>query len=112
MSKIKNGGLDQYGKVYSHNGVGSKRVKVHKCLYVCFRGWAASERLSYVHDLIYKYSLLLNAVGTSLGHSDHAVAASASCSLGTKGAEVSSVKQESKQRTNLFTCSRDFILSR
>ena len=27
MSKIKNGGLDQYGKVYSLNGVGGERVK-------------------------------------------------------------------------------------
>ena len=27
MSKIKNGGLDQYGKVSSHNGIGGKRVK-------------------------------------------------------------------------------------
>ena len=26
MSEIKNGGLDQYGKVYSPNGVGGERV--------------------------------------------------------------------------------------
>ena len=28
MSKIKNGVLDQYGKMYSLNGVGSDRVKL------------------------------------------------------------------------------------
>ena len=28
MSKIKNGGLDQYGKVYSLNGIGDERVNV------------------------------------------------------------------------------------
>jgi len=27
MSKIKNGGLDQYGKVESCNGIGGERVK-------------------------------------------------------------------------------------
>jgi len=27
MSKIKNGGLDLYGKVYSLNGIGGERVK-------------------------------------------------------------------------------------
>ena len=26
MSKIKNGGLDQYGKMYSLNGIGGERV--------------------------------------------------------------------------------------
>ena len=26
MSEIKNGGLDQYGKVYSLNGIGAERV--------------------------------------------------------------------------------------
>jgi len=26
MSKIKNGGLDQHGKVWSLNGIGSERV--------------------------------------------------------------------------------------
>ena len=31
MSKIKNGGLDQYGKVYSLNGIGSERVKLKGC---------------------------------------------------------------------------------
>ena len=28
MSKIKNGGLDQYGKVKSLNGMGGERVKL------------------------------------------------------------------------------------
>ena len=28
MSKIKNGGLDQYGKVYALNGIGGKRVNL------------------------------------------------------------------------------------
>ena len=27
MSKIKNGGLDQYGKKYGLNGIGGERVK-------------------------------------------------------------------------------------
>jgi len=27
MSKIKNGALDRYGKVYSFNGIGDERVK-------------------------------------------------------------------------------------
>ena len=31
MSKIKNGGLDQYGKVYSVNGIGGERVKYQPC---------------------------------------------------------------------------------
>jgi len=29
MSKIKTGGLDQYGKVYSRNGIGGERVNVY-----------------------------------------------------------------------------------
>ena len=28
MSKIKNGGLDQYGKVYNLNGIGGEMVNV------------------------------------------------------------------------------------
>ena len=28
MSKIKNGGLDQYGKVYSLDGIGGESVKI------------------------------------------------------------------------------------
>ena len=28
MSKIKNGGLDQYGKVYSLNGIDGERVNI------------------------------------------------------------------------------------
>ena len=34
MSKIKNGGLDQYGKVQSFNGIDSERVKyaVYTCI--------------------------------------------------------------------------------
>jgi len=29
MSEIKNGGLDQYGTVWSFIGIGSERVKCH-----------------------------------------------------------------------------------
>ena len=29
MSKIKNGGLDQYGKVQNLNGIGGERVKLY-----------------------------------------------------------------------------------
>ena len=33
MSKIKNGGLDQYGKVYSLNGISDERVELVKYLH-------------------------------------------------------------------------------
>ena len=33
MSEIKNGGLDQYGKVWSLNWIGSERVKVGGVVY-------------------------------------------------------------------------------
>ena len=42
MSKIKNGGLDQYGKVQSLNGIGGERVKM-----LCRR--SASVRLRSTH---------------------------------------------------------------
>ena len=46
MSKIKDGGLDQHGKVESLNGIGSERVKLNKIVFkrtkslsnaVCFK---------------------------------------------------------------------------
>ena len=42
MSKIKNGGFDQYGKVYSLNGIGGERVKGQRCQLVtlCHPGLA------------------------------------------------------------------------
>jgi len=31
MSKIENGGSDQYGEVLSLNGIGGERVHAHEC---------------------------------------------------------------------------------
>ena len=35
MSKIKNGGLDQYGKVQSLNGIGGEWVSISRGVFYC-----------------------------------------------------------------------------
>ena len=44
MSKIKNGGLDQYGKVYSLNGIGGERVNK---VYVVYQRSSAAVAFSW-----------------------------------------------------------------
>ena len=43
MSEIKNGGLDQYGKVLSLNGIGGERVKTQTQVEQCVN-WNSSPR--------------------------------------------------------------------
>jgi len=43
MSKIKNGGLDQYDKMYGLNGIGGERVKLVQQSFRIWQGISASS---------------------------------------------------------------------